>query len=217
MYLSQLIFDYRNAEARTVLANAYRMHQMLSQGYPYPRDGRNSAILFRVEQRGNSIPVVLVQTAQQPDWDLLPAGVLQRFAGPKDLGTLQIGNGNHLRFRLRANPTKRLRTPSAISAGAQDQHGRLERRIGLGKEIDQAAWLERKGEAHGFYVQAMRIVPEGELRIRKQGGAPGMTFLSVLFDGVLEVRERTRFLEALRSGIGSGKAFGFGLLSVARA
>ena len=44
-----------------------------------------------------------------------------------------------------------------------------------------------------------------------------MTFGSVLFDGELEVNDANAFRAALRSGIGSGKAYGFGLLSIARA
>jgi CRISPR system Cascade subunit CasE len=40
---------------------------------------------------------------------------------------------------------------------------------------------------------------------------------SALFEGVLEVTNTDIFRQTLASGIGSGKAFGFGLLSVARA
>jgi CRISPR system Cascade subunit CasE len=42
-----------------------------------------------------------------------------------------------------------------------------------------------------------------------------LRFGAVLFEGRLEVTDRELFLTALREGIGSGKAFGFGLLSVA--
>jgi CRISPR system Cascade subunit CasE len=42
-----------------------------------------------------------------------------------------------------------------------------------------------------------------------------VTFASVRFEGVLEVRDADRFREALANGIGPGKAYGFGLLSIA--
>jgi CRISPR system Cascade subunit CasE len=38
----------------------------------------------------------------------------------------------------------------------------------------------------------------------------------VLFNGTLAVTDPERFRAALATGIGSGKAYGFGLLSVAR-
>jgi CRISPR system Cascade subunit CasE len=43
-----------------------------------------------------------------------------------------------------------------------------------------------------------------------------MSFGSVLFEGELIVTDVKAFREALMQGIGSGKAYGFGLLSIAR-
>jgi CRISPR system Cascade subunit CasE len=42
-----------------------------------------------------------------------------------------------------------------------------------------------------------------------------LQYVSVLFDGVLQVIDPAQMLEALRKGIGSGKGMGFGLLSLA--
>jgi CRISPR system Cascade subunit CasE len=44
-----------------------------------------------------------------------------------------------------------------------------------------------------------------------------MTFGDVVFEGRLRVGDAEAFRRALAVGIGSGKAYGFGLLSVARA
>jgi CRISPR system Cascade subunit CasE len=44
-----------------------------------------------------------------------------------------------------------------------------------------------------------------------------MSFRSVRFEGHLTVTDETAFAETLSSGVGSGKAFGFGLLSIAPA
>ena len=41
-----------------------------------------------------------------------------------------------------------------------------------------------------------------------------LTFNSVLFKGVLTITNSNKFLNTLKNGIGSGKAFGFGLLSI---
>ena len=42
-----------------------------------------------------------------------------------------------------------------------------------------------------------------------------MRFGVALFEGRLEVSDSSQFLAALQQGIGSGKAYGFGLLSIA--
>jgi len=44
-----------------------------------------------------------------------------------------------------------------------------------------------------------------------------MTFGSVLFEGRLTIDDVEKFRETLAIGIGSGKAYGFGLLSIAPA
>lgn len=42
-----------------------------------------------------------------------------------------------------------------------------------------------------------------------------MTFHAVRFEGYLQVTDGDRFREILKNGLGSAKAYGFGLLSLA--
>jgi CRISPR-associated protein Cas6/Cse3/CasE subtype I-E len=44
-----------------------------------------------------------------------------------------------------------------------------------------------------------------------------LAFIAVQFDGLLEVEDPERFMAAIHQGIGPGKGFGFGLLSLALA
>jgi CRISPR system Cascade subunit CasE len=72
----------------------------------------------------------------------------------------------------------------------------------------------RKGEAGGFHVLTALMTSEGMQTIQ---GANGAILLdSVLYEGALEVTEPEAFQRTLAAGIGSGKGFGFGLLSLAR-
>ena len=50
-----------------------------------------------------------------------------------------------------------------------------------------------------------------------KGNVHDLKLFSVQFDGVLQVVDTERLVQAIGAGIGSGKAFGCGLLSVARA
>ena len=78
---------------------------------------------------------------------------------------------------------------------------------------------QRKAESGGFAVRSARVIPEGVHHGRKTDGTSrhDLAFFSVLFEGILEVAEPSRLQETLAEGIGSGKGFGFGLLSLARA
>ena len=65
----------------------------------------------------------------------------------------------------------------------------------------------------------MTVIPEGLVKdeVRRNGSTMTVRFLSVRFEGLLQVSDPDRFVGAIRSGIGSAKGFGFGLLSVAPA
>ncbi len=228
MFLSKLVLNLRNPAARFDLARPYEMHRSLMNAYPHPRAERRSDLLFRVEpSRGSGPPVVLVQTRDEPEWSRLPGGYLLGPAGFKPLD-LAVRVGQRLRFRLRANPTKRVAAKNERLGGVM-----AGKRVGLATATEQVGWLLRKGEAGGFTLPGewapardpetaepirlpnfrLDVVPEG----RDRNGKPGHAgeFLAVRFEGVLVVTDPESFRQTVSAGVGSGKAFGFGLLSLA--
>ena len=64
---------------------------------------------------------------------------------------------------------------------------------------------------------AVRVVSTGKRTgwRKHRGSRQPVTFEAALFDGRLIITDKDSFLNALRQGIGSGKAYGFGLLSIA--
>jgi CRISPR system Cascade subunit CasE len=173
---------------------------------------------------------VLVQSREQPDWSALPEGYLLDGRGDLQNPACKSVDGFYaaldagmlLRFRLRANPTRKIDTKSS-----PDGKRRNGKRVELRGEQNWLGWLARKGEQHGFALRESRVRPgvpdvqvidQGKLQGRRSGdeGAARMTLAAVLFNGCLVVTDAERFRAALAEGIGSGKAYGFGLLSVAR-
>jgi CRISPR system Cascade subunit CasE len=77
----------------------------------------------------------------------------------------------------------------------------------------QRAWLDRKAAGSGFLVREVMQAQEGPCELRRRGSQP-IRLYGVLFDGILEVLETEAFRDVICAGIGPGKAFGFGLLSV---
>lgn len=131
-----------------------------------------------------------------------------------------IAHGDHVRFRLRANPVvtddgKRHRL--RISDDAFKSGGQIRERA-----FNQAhkEWLQRKfgGAADELEVSALvtgwthgwRTKHEPQPRQR-------MRWWSVLFEGIFQVGDVDVLKRLLESGIGPAKAFGFGLLSIAPA
>lgn len=222
MYLSRLILNPRSRQVRSELARPYEMHRTLLAAFPQgkvhvERTAEEAiGLLYRIDEEIRTGDLhLLVQSQQAPMWSLLP---VQDYLLPvadnpamREV-SLHLQPGQVLAFRLRANPTRRL------SAGK----GNKGKRIGVYKEQEQEAWLRRKGDQHGYrvlHVQISRsnLLKQADVIRDTKGDAHDLKLFSVQFDGVLQVVDAERFGQAIAAGVGSGKAFGCGLLSVARA
>jgi len=204
MYLSRIHLNHSRA-AQFWLSNPYRIHQrlmMACEGDP--------RLLFRLEETENSVQL-LVQSQHEPDWQVafIDLPVLDRPPECKSF-TLRLPQGLPLRFRLLANPTVK---KTQVHADGKETKTRL----GLIHEADQEAWLRRKLDAAGADLLDCRITPRGVQHSRKPAakGEGSQSHLAVLFEGVLRVRDSAALETALAEGFGSGKGFGFGLLSLA--
>lgn len=203
MYLTRLTLDPRSAEARRDLSDAYEMHRTLARAFVENAQSLPARFLWRLEAGSNAwaTPVVLVQAVAEADWAALQSlpNYLQRPIESKRL-TLEewVEGGTRYRFRLQANPTVT----------------RQGKRYGLVGEAEQLAWLNRQGERHGFSVETALVTGSDVLASRK--GAARISVQRVCFEGVLQVQSLELFSRVLTAGIGPAKAFGCGLLSVAR-
>ncbi len=221
MLLSRIQLDPRCREARRDLADPYQLHATLCRAFcPPDRKCPESETLWRLEPETDAAgyPRILVQSRSIPDWTAIGVpGWLGRADPPIDLrDRLQLDSlqgGRRFRFRLRANP-------------CVTRNGK---RLGLLRREDQEAWVQRKGELHGFSLPHLasfdpsippqrqgvdvRVSQEQMLRAKQHSGN-GIRIYSVLYDGILAVTEPDKFRTALQTGIGHGKAMGLGLLSV---
>jgi len=179
------------------------------------RDER-SGFLFRIDPRPGRSPVILVQSAGKPDWDYAfhNARHMLRCFDVRSFSPAYAG-ADMLRFRLLANPTKRLRADSIGPDGGPIEKQWVGKRVPVATEMLEE-WLSRRGERGGFRVQGLTTVePAWAYMNKTRDRGKGQRLRSVRYEGVLEVADSARFEEAVVEGIGPAKAFGFGLLSVA--
>ena len=218
MYLSCLMLNPRHKRAQRELAQPYELHRTVLRAFPETLPPKER-VLYRIDMpRSTGAPAggsvaLLVQSQCEPDWrwaEDVPGYLL---CPPQSKPIeLELRQGQTLAFRLRANPT--VKKKSHQDGKEVPANGV---RLGLVREEDQRAWLERKGEQHGFRVLRAAIAPEamqtayqpreGERRRR-------LAHVAVRYDGLLQVTDANFLQEAVRGGIGSAKAFGFGLLSL---
>lgn len=204
MHLTQLRLDPHNAQARRDLADPYDMHRTLVRAFVQDDQDVAPRFLWRLEPgQAWAEPVVLVQSAQVPDWSFLQGldGYLRPDEGGMASKTFDLPvllQQPELRFRLAANPT-------VTRAG---------KRLGLIGEDAQLAWLQRQGQRLGFELATALVSSSDMVHGRK--GSTRISLRRVLFEGVLRVTEPSTLAQAVAQGIGHGKALGCGLLSLAR-
>ena len=223
-YLSKLELNPKSRQVWSELKNPYELHRTLSRAFGKEKEECQLArCLYRIEPETDRQKLhCLVQSKTEPDWEYLNEGyvrqpLLKREFQDSDLVRV-FKAGRVLKFKLRANPTvckngKRV-SMWEVKPDIETHDQRLDRIARI--EARRSEWLVRKAEMSGF--TALEFVIDTPDSIDKiSSNAKQMLFDSVDYEGVLRVDEPALFLKALENGIGSGKAYGFGLLSVGRA
>lgn len=232
---------------RLWLRNLYHVHQRLCMAFPsalrksddteflkpfkpddfgngevHVRTKADSGFLFRVDPGAHGRAVILVQSAAKPDWEYAFQNARFLLAAPPEVKPFDplFEVGQRLRFRLLANPTRRLSKNSPGSDG-KPMMREWSNKDGKGKRVPVHEdklhdWLARQSERAGFYAEQKQVaIQPGYIYMNKAKTGQRTRLRSVRYDGILTVNDVAQFREAIAGGLGPGKAFGFGLLSVA--
>ena len=188
-------------------------------------------------------PILLVQSGIAPDWSKLPSNYTPFKPECKAI-ELSFRAGQLLRFRLRTNPTKKLQVHTA--AGDRKKNGKRvallteEEQISwLVRQGERHEITDQKRQrdpvfAGGFRLHEVKpslerkvtvyscdVAAQGWVHNRKKEKGTNivhdLTHFAVCFEGVIEVTEPDLLCRTVAAGIGPAKAFGFGLLSLAKA
>ena len=217
MYLSRIALNANRRETMRVLALPQVLHGAVESSFPRSADRNRERTLWRVDYLKETC-YLLVLSKQRPDF----TQIAEQFGYPyaerpwetKDydqlLARLQLGQV--WRFRLRANPVH----SSFQEKGEPSGRGKVFAHV---TQEQQRQWFFERAEACGFMLKenAFDIVHTEWKRFRKaEGSGHQVTLRTATFEGVLTVSDPERFRQSLVSGIGRAKAYGCGLLTIAR-
>lgn len=222
MILSRFLLNFHSREVQRALADSHAMHARIMSMFPEVDSATPRAalgVLHRLDRSDRDERLVLlVQSRERPDVARLPVGFLDPDAGQDAASSTDLAPvidaihvGARFRFRLRANPTRKIDTKSS-----PDGKRRNGKRVPVRGEEGKLSWLTRHFEACGIKLPGpCQVRPDGKSVGRLRGST--RTHEAHIFEGVLEVADTERARHALEAGIGPAKAYGFGLLSLARA
>jgi CRISPR system Cascade subunit CasE len=239
LYLSRLCLNPLFAPALRLAADPYELHRKLLDALPCgprPRlatgnQPKTADLLFRLDPT-DAGPVVLVQTSAVPHWDALELAPRALRCPPETKAYApRWALGQRLAFRLLCQPLVRKSGQFGVKPNGKRMPGP---RTACRNDEQRLDWLRRKGNACGFAVETVGLTLvewRNTKPLQAKGGAPIETHEqarrrafgpgshqrlgAVRFDGVLVVTDLDFFTKAVATGIGSFKAFGFGLLSLA--
>jgi CRISPR system Cascade subunit CasE len=206
LHLTRIEIDYETAH-KAGLRDAYAWHQWAWQAFPgRPEDDRD--FLTRLDDTGDGFRF-LIQSATEPQRPgTCPTDAWQTKGIPDNF----FGHAAY-RFSLLANPTRKLAAPRDVEGKRRNG-----KRIPISTREDLTAWIERKGSQHGFRVDpaTLQTIPRPRQVFVKKSSADTQRHAGLHsateFVGILKITDPALFLQAAHTGIGSAKAFGFGML-----
>ncbi|SDP62717.1 CRISPR system Cascade subunit CasE [Streptomyces sp. cf386] len=225
--LTRIRLNRRSKTVRRDLTDTIRLHKTVMLLVPdglgkHPR--QKAGLLFRLEDATDDTPpTLLIQSHQPPDLTRLPQDY-----GSAETRALHpmfqaLDPGRAVRYRITANA-------SAVRR-ALDNHQPVDNKNGR-KVIalygdDALAWWQRRAHQAGLALTTTDTTPARFRRPRKRPNtatepgetnpAPGAQHALTRFDGLATITEPDRLRHALLTGIGRGKPYGAGLLSLAPA
>jgi CRISPR system Cascade subunit CasE len=181
------------------------MHRTLLKAFPAVSRVQ-AGLLYRVVS-GDQKVMVYLQSHLEPDVKKLKqSGLCLDLNGqPRDVSVLRekFKQGKRFKFNLLCYPCKKI-----------GGDGKNSKRVFLRQSKERESWLSRKAGQYGFVVNYTLEKTSFSLNGQKDN-AP-VRYYAVEFQGELTIEDEQGFWKAYSNGIGAGKAYGLGLLLLAR-
>lgn len=229
MFLTRFQINPHRRGAGKLLASPQVMHAAVLASFPDAAVTEEGRVLWRLDASGPRQLLIiasparpdLTHLAEQAGWPSLKPGWETRDYDPL---LDRLANGQRWAFRLTANPIYALAPEPGEKRGRVVAHRTVEH---------QLRWLDRQAERHGFALVSQEIdrlsaetgepvsalIPTSRVSrsevLRFARGNHTVTIRTAVFDGLLDIIDATAFRKALANGIGSARAYGCGLLTIA--
>ena len=192
MYITKILLDVSIPLVRSELAVPSKLKATLSN---VVAGGR---FLYRIEnvpldKNGYMQPLVVV-SENKPDPALSgkPSGFLSAIETYEY--RIPVRHGMVYKFFLKANPSAKILFFNSEIEGCELQ----------------IKWLESESISNGFQLLDCSVKHDGYISSDENK----IRFLSAIFEGSMKITDENRFTKMLYNGIGRGKDFGLGLVSV---
>ena len=207
MYLSRAELDPTRRSTMIALTSPQKFHGAVENSFSGERRRR----LWRLDSLNGKLYLLLL-SEELPDL----TGLCAQFgtgAAPETRRyeplLERVTPGSCWQFRLTANPTRSKKDSADHTARGTLKPCYL--------EVEQEEWLWAQAAKHGFALreEEFTVTRVQWQHFAKHGTRP-VTLLAVTYEGILQVTDAQQFRALLCQGMGRGKAYGLGLMTVMR-
>jgi CRISPR system Cascade subunit CasE len=218
VFLTRMQLNPARRDVRKLLGSPQAMHAAVLGGFPDASRTVDGRILWRLDTYQNHKILLYVASPEKPDFTHL----VEQAGWPttsvwdtRSYDTLleSLRPGQRWQFRLTANPVRSVRLrdwvdtkPVGHVTVKQQEQWLLDRAERLGFRIPD--WASREGES------SFAVISRDLRRFKRDGST--VTVSTATYEGHLEVTDPAALRQALTHGIGRAKAYGCGLLTLAR-
>lgn len=204
-HLSLMRLNPESRACRKDMADPQEMHRSLMSMFPPAPEGSDSprryfGVLWRIEPAES--PTLLMQSSQAPDFDRLPSGYASCQTKTIDDHLASLTHGQAVAYRVVLNPIKNSRRSGTDS------------RTVIPSRERSAWWAGLAPKAGLRLCGAPTLTGLHNRHLRRSGTR--FPLYSVRVDGMAEIADTDLLRAAAADGIGRAKAWGCGLLTVAR-
>lgn len=210
MYLTRLELDPRKRSTMKALVSPNKFHGAVEAAF----SGERTRKLWRIDRIGRHYYLLIISDRKP----MLEHAVKQFGFGDREYGwetkdydpfLSKVKTDTVWQFRLVANPTRSIAKENG-KRGYVHAHK---------TPYYQKKWLIDRCEKNGFLIKEEEFDVFESKQQRFYKGAKRknpVTLLEVTYAGVLKVTDAEKFQKVLLEGIGRGKAYGMGMLTVVR-
>ncbi|WP_051816603.1 type I-E CRISPR-associated protein Cas6/Cse3/CasE [Kitasatospora sp. NRRL B-11411] len=199
-------------EVRADLRDRGSLHRRVQSLFPDqlgPHPRAAAGVLFRLE-RTESCATLLVQSAIPVNRNALPTGYTSADVEYRDLAPLLdwAQAGRTVQYRIDAQPQRSVREPHR--PGVERPRGKPVSLIGQ----DAVDWWHRQALLAGLQPHTILDLRQPIATVLRETAQSG-SFRITRFEGTATITDPDALRTALRKGIGQGRSYGLGLLSIA--
>lgn len=207
-YISRLALDETKRDTLRAMINPQMFHAAI-EAATSKDSGRN---LWRIDKFQGKYWLLLVSSVEPDLSSMVSQFGLENMVEPAETKDYEpflnrLRDDQVWQFRLRGNPVRSVKS-------SDGKRGKIYAHV---TPLQQKQWLLDRAESYGFKVDLNNFdVVNSKWHKFDKASVRNVTIRAVTFEGFLTITDREKFVEMLQMGLGRGKAYGCGLMTIMR-